>query len=255
MRFVDIHRRVSTLLRVTFLFVVLSTLSCNQDNPKANIPDVSHIAVQLETIRFDSLLFPADTSRIPQAVQAAVTQHPAFVEIYAGLLRDNEHLKLSPAALLTDFAGSPIIRKLQDTCWQVYGDISNIQTDLQQAFRYQKYYFPHRPVPALYTFISEYTMGTFTYGDSILAIGLDFYLGADYPQYDPVSFPHYIKRMMSRPYIVPKAIEAVANNIVGQTTNKNLLEHVIANGKILYIMSKLLPETPDSLCWVIPKNK
>ena len=75
MRFVDIHRRVSTLLRVTFLFVVLSTLSCNQDNPKANIPDVSHIAVQLETIRFDSLLFPADTSRIAGYLLASVWRY------------------------------------------------------------------------------------------------------------------------------------------------------------------------------------
>jgi hypothetical protein len=115
-------------------------------------------------------------------------------------------------------------------------------------FRYYRYYFPEKPIPQVTTLVSEYSVDAFTYGDSLCGIGLDLFLGENYPAYNPEIFPAYIRRQFQRDYIALRLAKAVAQNAFGDIPPGNrLLDMMLYNGKMLYIVDCLLPELPDSM--------
>ncbi len=233
-------------LKITFwvaLVVIILTPSCMSDKGK-NIPDVSDISVAIKIHRFETDLMNIDTNNVMSEMNELVEKYPVF-------MKDIYLPKILPALqdtnMMAMFVKSPGIRKLYDTCMVVYGDISDIENDFNQVFRFYKYYFPDRKVPKIISFISEYSIGTFTYEQEILGVGWDFFLGADYPFYNPTFFPKYIKRTMNKDHLVAKSIEALASDLVGNAEGERLMDLMINNGKVLYIMDQLLPYTPDSI--------
>ncbi len=231
--------RIGLLL---FSLVTLLTY-CSSDKGK-KIPDVSQVQVEVDLQRFEQDLMAIDTLQLQAGLSSLMDEYPLFAqEVFfpriLPALQDTNTLKL--------FLSSPGIQKLYDTSQIVFGNANDLENELAEAFRFYKHYFPENPTPKVVTFISEYTLGAFTMDREILGIGLDFYLGADYPYYDPNFFPDYIKRNMTKAHLVPKAIEALASDLVGQASGDRLLDLMINNGKTLYIMDLLLPRTPDSL--------
>ena len=239
---IKIQEFTKTCAWLAIFFVVLIT-SCLPDKGK-NIPDVSDIEVAIKIQRFEKDLMGIDTNNVFSETNALIGKYPVFMkEIYLS--------KILPALQDTNtmamFIKSPGIHKLYDTCMIVYNDATDIENEFNQAFRFYKYYFPERPVPTIISFISEYSIGTFTYEQDILGIGWDFFLGADYPNYNPTFFPKYIKRTMNKEHLVAKSIEALATDLVGQAEGDRLMDLMITNGKVLYVMDQLLPYTPDSI--------
>ena len=227
---------------LAFIIVIL-TSSCVFDKGK-NIPDVSNIEVDIKIQRFEKDLMNIDTNNVFAETNALIEKYPVFMkEIYLPKILP----ALQDTNMMAMFVKSPGIQKLYDTCIIVYDDISAIENEFSQAFRFYKYYFPDRSIPKIVSFISEYSIGTFTYDQDILGVGWDFFLGADYPYYNPSFFPKYIKRTMNKDHLVAKSIEAVATDLVGKAEGEKLLDLMITNGKILYIMDQLLPYAPDSV--------
>jgi len=82
---------------------------------------------------------------------------------------------------------------------------------------------------------------------TLVGIGLDFFLGQGHSGYSLDFFPNYIQRTMSREYLVSKTMKALANDMVGPPSGSKLIDHMVANGKVLYILDHLLPHQPDSI--------
>ncbi len=225
------------------IFLTLCLGACTFDKGK-NIPDVSHIEVDVKINRFEKALMSIDTNHIKRDMDALIAKYPVFMpEIYLPKILP----VLQDTAVMKQFLISPGIRSLYDTCLTVYNDPKDIENEFNQAFRFYKHYFPERKIPELVSFISEYTIGSFTLEDDILGIGWDFFLGADYPHYDPNFFPNYIKRTMNKDHLVSKSMLAVATEIAGNGDGERLIDLMIYNGKIIYVLDKLLPHTPDSV--------
>lgn len=242
-------------LRKWLLFFFITSIvfsACEPDEVKhKDIPDVSNIQVNLEIQRFEKDLFAMDTSNLDIGMGPQVEQiqqkYPNFFEVFStNILVSPLQEEIPVAQKMEEFVKHPSIQKLYEQSMQSYDDVSDIEADLEEAFKYHKYYFPERPVPKVVSFISEYVVGTFTYGDSLLAIGWDFFLGKDF-HYDTRIFPAHIQRSMDKKHLVAKAIETLASNIVGEPKEKKMLDIMISNGKILYIKSLLLPHLPDSI--------
>ena len=227
--------------------VIITAVACSTDKDK-KIPDVSKIPMEIKLQRFDKELLSMDTNQAAAGLKMLREKYPTgFMDIFISkILLDEQNPNLAPEKVLEGFVKFPSIRKLLDTCQIVYGDGADLERDFSSAFKYYKYYFPQKPTPQVVTFISEYGLGAFTYGDSTLAIGLDFFLGENYPAYDGI-FPNYIRRTLTKPHLVSKAVEAIANDLVGLPSGNRLLDMMIQNGKKLYIKDLLLPNTPDSI--------
>ncbi len=226
-----------------FLLLALLLTACGSDKGK-NIPDVSSIEVSLNVQRFEKDLFAQDTSDVPALMTQMDSLYPAFFkQVYLGKilppLQDPEVFDL--------FIKSEGLHRLADTCQIVFGDFSPYQTELEQAFRFYRHYFPNRKIPDVVTYISEYTLGNFTLEEDLLGIGLDFFLGPNYPFYNLTFFPKYIQRSMTKDHLVTKTMQTVVKNMVGEPDGDRLVDIMVNNGKAIYVLDHLLPRTSDSL--------
>lgn len=227
------------ILFVLFVFAI----GCQ---PERSVPDVSDIDVSVKIKRFERDLFSIDTNQVQDGMLRLQEEYGDFFdEVFLHIMRDRP--EISAETVVRSMVTTPQIRQLYDTCQIVFDDISGVEAELTGAMKFFKYYFPQRPIPQVVSYISEFSLGTFTYGDSLMGVGWDFFLGEGDPHYDPNIFPLYIQRTMSRLYLVPKMVEALAGNLVGDVPGNRLLDYMIYNGKVLYIKDLLLPHTPDSI--------
>lgn len=228
---------ISTILLIFF--------SCQQSD---RIPDVSQINVNLSVIRYEQELFEADTLLIDNTLSGLMNRYPEFTDVFLNQIIADPNYGNDVTASASAFVRDSFIRSLYVTSNTKYRDFSTYERELIEAFRFFKYYFPDKPVPGIYTCISGFDVGSFTVGDSILGIGLDFYLGPDFP-YHPGLFPSYIKEFMTSEYLVAKSIHALVINYAGETEGTRLLDFMIGNGIELYIKKKLLPASSDEIIY------
>ncbi len=230
-----------------FLLITLLALSACQNDDK--IPDVSNINLTVKMERFDQDVFAMDTTNLLAGLANLQAKYPEFMEIYPELIQNQNMKEVGLEKVFGDFIKHPQIRKLNDTCQIVYKEVNDLDKDFTQAFKFSKYYFPKRPTPKVISYISEYGFGAFSYGDSILAVGIDFFLGEKHLGYQNLEIPHYVLSRMDRNHLVARAMEAYINGFTSEPQNKGkkLLEVMIENGKKLYILDKLLPFSADSV--------
>ncbi|WP_235291474.1 gliding motility lipoprotein GldB [Portibacter lacus] len=232
-----------------YIFSIVTMLllfSCGTDQEE--IPNVSDIDGSFNLYRIEQDIMSADTNNL----QEVFLQHPAFMEIY---LNNIMGFTQNQEENITGFITDSNINLLYQATQIQYGDFSSLTKDFEEAFQFYKYYFPERDVPDLYTFISEYGIQRFVFSDEdgkdALGIGLDLFLGGDYPyaQFIPnnPAFSQYLIRRFDKTHLVKRSIGALVEDILGENTGNNLLEKMIHNGKKLYILDRLLPTTPDSV--------
>ncbi|MDF1694937.1 MAG: hypothetical protein P1U56_03860 [Saprospiraceae bacterium] len=236
-------------------FIVLGMWGCETDS-KVFIPDVSNISIEKEIVRFDHLLAQLDTNNLESEVDMLKAKHPYFTSIFfSEVLPFEGNSKDEFLQNLRGYLGDKRIQKLQDTVVQIFNDIEdNELVDLERSMKFMKYYFDDFVAPNIYTFTSEYTYQKFIFEDGPkdgLGIGLDMFLGRsyDYKQIDPnnPAFSQYLTRSFSKEYIVKMMMEILIIDRLGRAPGSRLLDHMIHNGKQMYILKKVMPETPDSI--------
>ena len=219
------------------------------DGDKRNTPDISGIKVDLKIQRFEQDLFALDTNNLDAGIALLVQKYPdLYLAFTQYMIHDQTNPQETPAAAVRAFITIPEIRRLNDTVQQVYGDLRWLEKDLEKMFRYYKYYFPNRPTPQVATVVSEFASDAFAYGDSLYGIGLDMFLGEAFWGYNPEIFPFYIRRQFVKEYIPLRLAKSVARNSFGDIEpGTRLLDMMLYNGKMLYLVDCLLPEVPDSM--------
>lgn len=244
-------------MRRLLLFLCLSGWICACNSDGVDVPDVSAVEVDFDVYRFDQALAAIDTNAIATSTDELRAQYGEFFDLYFGQIvplhnTSPEVFEASMRGLMT----APSIRHLLDTTAVIYTDEvwGDVERDFSQAFKYYKYYFPERQIPDIYTIISEYSLQRFIAevdSNDILGVGLDMYLGADYDymKYVPrnPAFSQYLTRRFNKDHIVKKSIEVLVDDIVGEASGDRMLDHMIHNGKRLYILDHLLPLTSDTV--------
>ncbi|WP_235298165.1 gliding motility lipoprotein GldB [Portibacter marinus] len=231
---------------ITYALAGLLLYSCVRDEVSA--PDVSGIDGNFDLIRVEQVMMNADTNNVLEELN----QYPAFTQIYLNNIMgftddENENLK--------GFVTDENINLIYQATQIQYGNFESLEADFEKAFQYYKYYFPNRDIPKIYTFISEYGIQRFVFSDEngkdALGIGLDLFLGADYPyaQFIPnnPAFSSYLIRRFNKDHLIKRSMGALVEDLLGPNKGSTLLEKMIHNGKKLYILDQLLPSTPDSI--------
>ena len=245
--------------------VILSVLvvfsSCSGDD-SIDVPNVDHIDVAVEVERFDQALFNLDTNQLEMSLTALEEAYPEFSNVYFTYILSSKNPQVAPEGHLAHVKGflqHPAIKTLYDTTQLMYPTLEEAQADFAQAFRYLKYHFPDVPTPKITTYISEYSVATFIYGDGDLGVGLDFFLGSDYPYaiYNPnnPNFSAYLTRSFDRSNLINKTLQPLVQDLVGENRGSRLLDYMVHNGKQLYLQQALLPYTPDSIILELPQTQ
>lgn len=236
------------LVLTVLVFSSLFFSSCNRN--KFNV-DVSGVNADIRIRRMEKDFFSADIGNLlvhHNKLMAAYGQfYQRYIENITGIgLVNDPAIEYGLSAFLTD---KYILELKADVEKKYNGELTDINNDLEDAFKHIRYYFPEMVVPEIVTFVSgfQYAMAV---TDSTLGIGLDMYLGSDYENYPKAGLPVYKTAAMSRDYIVPDAMKAwLLTEFFSQENQQpeDMLENMIQQGKIMYLMEAALPEKHDSI--------
>jgi len=238
------------LFTLTVCYLMLTCFNaCTSGGNKKKV-DVSAIQVKLRTIRFDQELFACDTNNLEASINALGDKYPDFASVYfkeiTGFARtgDNKVFLNSLRHFLTykDFKG------LYDTVQKKFPNVDGINKELVSLFKHVRYYYPDEKLGTVYYFISGLNSWSAVTVDTALAIGLDMYLGKDYPFYASVQLPEYEVQHCEPEFIPVNASKVIyENRYPFQPDGKTLLDMMIMKGKQLIFEEYTLPKTKDEL--------
>ena len=219
--------------------------SCRQDPYHT---DIAGIDMDLQISRFEMDLFGLDFDSIPEAIPLLKKRYGDFFDIFnyriiniggSDMVTYPEYLQ----RFLTDYLNNEVYRRTME----VFPDLENLQSDLNDAFRRYQFHFPDMPIPEVYSFISRFNQSIIT-SDRLLAVGLDNYLGRETEFYERLARHQYQINNM-HPAKIPSdcllgwgITEFEFNDSVD-----NVLSNMIYHGRNAFFTKWMLPEQPDSL--------
>lgn len=217
---------------------------------RKNIPDVSHIPIDVKIQRFDEAFFHTDTNNVAAGLKLLAARYPRFAPTYFthilnfGPFSDTAQLVQMQAR---DFLANKDFRALQDSVEAHFKNIQPVEAALTQAFRLVKYYVPKFEAPQVVSFISA--IGNFgaVVMDSTVGVGLDMYMGADFPVYRLVpDYPDYVVRKFTPEYIPVNVMKVVQEDLFPpHEEGAQLVVKLIDMGRQQYFLEKTLPEAPE----------
>lgn len=242
------NRFVPALLLCGALTALLFT-ACNQgaDPDQPDTPDVSDVKVSALIRRLDRDLFGIDTTRFLESFNQLAAKYPVALPFFASEIAYVPESKMTPETAVYDFITAPQVRKLNDSCQVAFPDLEQFQNEVTSLMQFYKYYFPQKKELVTITAVTEFVGDAFMVDDTTMMIGLDFYLGENFLGYNPSLFPQYLRRQFTKENMIVKYGFALSNYLVAPPKTEQILDHMIRNGKVLYIMDCLLPAVPDSV--------
>ncbi|MCB9187106.1 MAG: hypothetical protein H6601_10230 [Flavobacteriales bacterium] len=225
------------------LLLILS--GCNNDPLDV---DVSSLNPHLTFKRLDQDLFALNPAAGKTDTESLRAKYGDFLTDYCvGVLRIGDPGSESFSYSVAQFISDENMRALYDDVQKQYEDISTIEAELTDGFSYYMYHFPDSTVPEIVFNISAMNYAIVA-TPTTLAIGLDMFLGADYPVYPMVGLPQYMIRNMKPQQVVPQAMKGWLQSMYETGAKRNsLLDYMVFEGKLLYAIDAVLRGTPDSV--------
>jgi hypothetical protein len=232
-------RNIILLPALLLVALFVTSCTCNQEKKDKN-PDTDTI-IKVSINRYEMVLFGLDKSKLKDELKRIQPDYAVFLD---GDLNDSMNVKQ-----LFDYLNDPLMQDNYKACLAQYADLKQIENDLSQMMTYYKHYFPEARIPMVYTYVSGMSFEQpVIFGDSILIIALDMYLGENYSLYNAYGLPQFHQKYMNRDYIVRDCAMAMAEYYCyNDMKGANCLDYMLYNGKKLCFADALLPETPDSV--------
>lgn len=157
------------------------------------------------------------------------------------------------------------IKKLYTDCQKTFSDVSDIEEELTWGFHRLRYFFPNIPIPRVYMHIAGYGESIVS-APGILSADIDKYLGTDYDVYKSLFSPYQTVRMYPEKLTSDYMTGWVRSELTEYKLmdNQRLLDFMIYEGKILFLIQILLPDesmenlsgfTTEQLDWVETNEK
>lgn len=221
------------------ILMMITLFSCdNQEDI-----DISNNTYECKINRFDQSFFTTEGPILTDRNDSL------FNQLYIQKILMQGQARLSPKEeqeLIHYFTTDKQVQSLKREIDKEYPQLTNVESELTDAFKRHQYYFPNEQTPKVYTLLSNFQYGAFT-GPGVLGIGLDLYLDDFKKDYIAMGFPLYVVRTLNEEHLSRYALEAQLLSLTEEHAQKHLLDHMVKNGKVLYCLSKLLPSKEDTV--------
>jgi gliding motility-associated lipoprotein GldB len=194
--------------------------------------------------RLDRQLFAAKSST---DVQSLLNQNPAVSQLYFNANGAGNDTAL--VRELTNRVNNPALDEFNKQVQAEFGDLSDLNSQLSEAFASIKKDFPDFRTPKIVTVVSGFAGPDLVVTDSLIVIGLDYFAGpkAKFHPQGP-QYPQYILRRYQKEYIVPAIIFAISDKYnATNRTDQTLLADMVYYGKGYVFTKTMLPDVADSL--------
>lgn len=244
------------IIQLSYLFfVIIAAGACTPESKKNSPVDVSSIILDpIHIERFDQELLHLNTSNALEKHKQWKTDYGVFYSDYIekilgiGSVQNDHQISI----ILSEISATDDFKVLGKTInEQVFPDLQAQEMELTEAFKRILYYFPEATIPKHFvSFFSGFAV-QIPLGEDYMGIGLDMFLGADSEFYPSLiaTIPAYISRRFTPDNMVPRLMENyIREEIMPQKgLNFNMLDHMLYEGKVLYLMDLTLPNVADSL--------
>lgn len=248
-------------MRHLFCLLVVFAASCKQQNsdPVRSVPKVP-----ISFRAFDRSLFALDTNQLEQELMVLEQQENNFSTIFLGNVlglgsaTNNSAERINALRLFLR-----LHRSVSDTARKVFRNRTTLEETITDGFTRLHYYFPDYELPKTV----YWTLGPLDalppmsngepspnfIGPNFVAIGMQFYLGADYsiyndPGYASAYVPQFRSRRFSKPYLAADLFSLVLDDLLPDSSKRlPLVEQFVERGKRKYLLQLLLPQAHDSI--------
>jgi len=231
--------RISSTRYLYFPFILILAFACGKKEEDCELSqEILDQDLSLKITRLEKEFF---TAKSAEEFKYLFEEHPEFAKEYL-----QEDLYPSPDSLAAELLAihqDSSMQVLYDSVQYVYGDFSDVEKELETAFKAIKHYFPEFQVPKVYTFVSGFNSDLIV-TDDLIVIGLDYFLTPTHT-FQP-ELPRYMAERYDKPYIVPMIVMAISARF-NQTnpTDNTLLAEMIYYGKTYHFTKAILPCTSD----------
>jgi hypothetical protein len=244
---------------IPFLFVLNFLYSCKSHDAA---PDVSAYGAKTTVQRFDKDFFGIDTLQMEAGLNALNAKYPHFFSDYLVKI-----LGVNPSDTMALTAIKSFIRTYNPVykAAEIIADnnLAVTQKQIEQSLKYLQYYAPGwkpdspfviTPFIGPMDAFEPFALGD--YGDvrtaSGVGIALQLHLGSREPLYEDgrqagIFFDYQVRRFTPEMMAVNCVKNIITDVFPYKEAGNTLAEEMIEKGKRMYLLDKLMPETPDSL--------
>lgn len=206
------------------------------------------VDIQLDFKRLDQAIAKCSSE---DALDSLLKANPEVLEAYFQT-RVSDSRKL--AEKLFPLFQNPALRKFYQQSQQsnFYGN-NRLEKGLYEAFQKIKLDFPEAKIPKVRTVFSGFGgIGQFpaqdlVITDSLIVIGLDYFMGKNGLYLPPNTYSYQMRRMSPEAILGQIILLYSAKFNVHEAENNTLLSDMIWYGKGYYFTKNILPTLPDSL--------
>ena len=243
-----------TFINITlFATLLLATTGCGSNSEKA--PDVSNVNINLQTQRFDLDLYALDTNHLAEGLVKLHQKYPDFLDYFLDtLMAYNIHRQYNDTVKgvregLRVFLTFKDFKGLEDTIKKYYPTNTDVDDALKGGFKLLKYYVPSYHIPhIMYLNMGLSNWPSFPLDSTTVCIGLDMFLGDQYPYYKSIGVPDYMGAHLRRNYIPVSVFSTVYKAAHPYIQDeRTLLDLMLQRGREQYFLHKIMPQLPDSV--------
>jgi len=236
------------------LAVWFSLSSCrNSGNP-----DVSDVSIPFQSYAFYKDFSDLDTNHLQSGITKLKTQYPEFLDIYLDQLSGiSTKGNYTDTSHLLSFLTHPDFKALFQTVAEKFPDTKAQDAALKKMLQHIRYYDSSIVLPEkVYYYAAGLNYAATLLPGNTLGIGLDMFLGRDFPPYEQVNIPYYLT-IRNTPENIPIAAAQVIyeNKYPFSFEDQNLLQLMIAKGKEAFFLKKILPGSQEALFFLFTEEQ
>lgn len=225
-------------MRPVLLIILIVFLSaCGSEACRDSIEPVK---VDLKVERLEEELFEATSSK---EVELFLGNYPDFAQFF--LHSDQYPADSILAKSIFNLIQNPSIDTLFQESIEAFQNFDAIISELETSLGRLKAYYPQTQIPLVQTAVTGLYNDMFITNEHIM-IGLDFFIGED-ASYKPQQIPNYILKRYTPEHLTASIMQFISSQYILPGKGDAMLVEMIDYGKSFYLMSKIMPCTPESI--------
>lgn len=201
-------------------------------------------AQDIKIDRFDKELYNYITAPSKDHAANLTSKHLSLIDALSQTISSNSQ---KPALeILQNYFSHPALNNIYADIIKQYDDLSIYEKELASMIHIAKEELKTNRTPNFSVHISGFKENSI-YINNTISLSIDKYMGKDYVPYRRYFRPYQLQQM--QPQMIVKDFTRawlMADYIKTETTQGDMLFEMIEHGKLLYALSILLPQYPES---------
>lgn len=225
----------------------MSFTNCSGQN--SNPGTFTPVPQKISIIRFDKDLHQYLKNPTQDNLRGIQIKYKDFLPAFGRItINNSDSYKPEFYTRIQQYFSNQILSRIYTDALNKFEDITPYETELTNANLILMEEYPDKNLPFLYMHVSGFKENAMVV-EGVISISIDKYLGVDYPVYKQF-FEDFQLLQMQPKMIVRDYLRAwlLSDILPADKKNPHLLDQMIKEGKILYALSKLLPDwNPEDL--------